>query len=144
MINHNYYELVNQLIDINYQVSAPDPKMTEEKKQIITSITGEQKKIEENANDQIREFRVQQKEKLKKIRDDKSYLVYEVEVEFNGLRAFIVEYSGRLEKLLREYKIPNMASEQEMQDTQDITINFEEIKETKLRIISLLEEITPI
>ncbi len=37
-----------------------------------------------------------------------------------------------------------MASEQEMQDTQDITKNFEEIKETKLRIISLLEEITPI
>ena len=141
MIRQNYYELVNQLLDINYQVSTTDPKTINDKEQMISSMTNQQKKIEEEANEQIRGLRVHLKEKIKKIRDDRSYLLYEVEVEFNGLRTFIVEYRGRLEQALKGHRIQNNPIGIEINDNQEISINFEEIKDNKLRIITLFEEI---
>jgi hypothetical protein len=141
MISQNYYELVNQLLDINYQVSTTTPKITSEKEQMISSIINQQKKIEEDANEQIRGLRLKQKEKIKKIHDDKSYLLYEVEVEFNGLRTFIVEYRGRLEQALMDHRIQNNPIGKEKNDNQEISINFEDIKDKKLRIITLFEKI---
>ena len=144
MTKHYYYELVNQLISVNYKATTPDSKISEEKALIISSLTGEQKKIEETANVKIRESRSELTEQIKKIRDDKSYLSYEVDVEFNGLRAFIVEYKERFRRVIYDYKILNLANGYSVQNDQDIDINFNQIKEIKLKIVSLFEEIASI
>ena len=142
MNQNDYYRLLCDFIDVNYQKSLQGNISVDKRKQVITSTTTQQKKLEEIANTKIRESRIKLKEKIKKIKDDKSYLLYEIEAEFNGLRAFIVEYQKRLVRVNNQLLNAELSTTHNLQERQDTIPNFSEIKEIKLKIVSLYEELT--